>query len=107
MGVHGGGDGVSLRVVLGVVPLGVWFAITEHSPLRVARARWSGSPSGRQCVPAGCSRVPPDGGCSVAGRGWVHCRAHTRPSGRRLFRSRQGLGSLPSAQTSVRTAAVS
>ena len=34
--VHGGGDGVSLRVVLGVVPLGVWFAITEHSPLRVA-----------------------------------------------------------------------
>ena len=92
---------------LGVVPLGVWFAITEHSPLRVARARWSGSPSGRQCVPAGCSRVPPDGGCAVAGRGWVHCRAHTRPSGRRLFRSRPGLGSLPGAHTSVRTAAVS
>ena len=68
-GVYGGGDGVSLRVVLGVVPLGVWFAITEHSPLQVARARWSGSPSGRLCVPAGCSRVPPDGGCFVAGRG--------------------------------------
>ena len=66
VGVHGGGDGVSLRLVLGVVPLGVWFAITEHSPLRVARARWSGSPSGR-------SR-----------------RVLTRPSGRRLFRSRQG-----------------
>ena len=32
-------------------------------------------------------------------------RAHTRPSGRRLFRSRQGLGSLPGAHTSVRTAA--
>ena len=95
MGVYGGGDGVSLRVVFGVVRLGVWFAITEHSPLRVA-----------QCVPAGCSGVPPDGSCSVAGRGWVHCRAHTRPSGRRLFRSRQGLGSLPGAHTSVRTAAV-
>ena len=92
---------------VGVVPLGVWFAITEHSPLRVARARCSGSPSGRQCVPAGCSRVPRDGGCSVAGRGWVHCRALTRPSGRRLFHSRQGLGSLPGAHTSVRTAAVS
>ena len=47
VGVLGGGVGVSLRVVLGVVPLGVWFAFTGHSPLRVARARWSGSPSGR------------------------------------------------------------
>ena len=46
VGVLGGGVGVSLRVVLGVVPLGVWFAFTGHSPLRVARARWSGSPSG-------------------------------------------------------------
>ena len=105
VGVLGGGDGVSLRVVLGVVPLGVWFAITEHSPLRVARG--PGGPVVRPAGGAGCSRVPPDGGCSVAGRGWVHCRAHTRPSGRRLFRSRQGLGSLPGAHTSVRTAAVS
>ena len=32
-------------------------------------------------------------------------RAHTRPSGRRLFRSRQGLCLLPSAHTSVRTVA--
>ena len=32
-------------------------------------------------------------------------RAHTRPSGQRLFCSRQGLGSLPGAHTSVRTAA--
>ena len=47
VGVLGGGVGVSLRVVLGLVPLGVWFALTGHSPLRVARARWSGSPSGR------------------------------------------------------------
>ena len=99
-------DGVSLRVLLGVVPWGVWFAVTEHSPLRAEQSRWSGSPSDRQCAPAGCSRVPPDGGCSVAGRAWVHSRAHTRPSGRRLFRSRQGLGSLPGAHTSVRTAAV-
>ena len=98
-------DGVSLRVLLGDVLLGVWFAVTEHSPLRAARVRLSGSPSGRQCVPAGCSRVPPDGSCSVARRGWVHCRAHTRPSGQRLFRSRQGLGSLPVAQRSVRTLA--
>ena len=80
VGVLGGG--VSLRVVLGVVPLGVWFAITEHSLLRVARARWSGSPSGR----------------------WR--RVLTRSSGRRLLRSRQGLGSLPGAHTSLRTAAV-
>ena len=104
------GGGWACMVVVMVCHCGwcwVWFAITEHSPLRLARARWSGSPSGRQCVPAGCSRVPPDGGCSVAGRDWVHCRAHTRPSGRRLFRSRQGLGSLPGAHTSVRTAAVS
>ena len=57
--------------------------ITEHSPLRVARARWSGSPSGR----------------------WR--RVLTRPTGRRLLRSRQGLGSLPGAHTSLRTAAVS
>ena len=83
VGVLGGGDGVSLRVVLGVVPLGVWFALTEHSPLRVARARWSSSPSGRWR--------------------WVL----TRPSGRRLLPSRQGLGSLPGAHTSLRTAAVS
>ena len=69
VGAPGGGDGVSLRVVLGVVPLGVWFAITE--------------PSGR----------------------WR--RVLTRPSGRRLLRSRQGLGSLPGAHTSLRTAAVS
>ena len=32
-------------------------------------------------------------------------RAHTRPSGRRLFRSRQGLRSLPGAHTSLWTAA--
>ena len=100
-------DGVSLRVLLGVVPLDVWFVITEHSPLRAAQPQWSGSPSGRQCVPARCSRVPMDGGCSVCGRGWVHCRAHTRPSRRRLFRSRQGSGSLPGAHTSVQTADVS
>ena len=47
VGVLGGGVGVSLRVVLGVVPSGVWFAFIGHSPLRVARARWSGSPSSR------------------------------------------------------------
>ena len=75
-------DGVSLRVLLGVVPLGVWFAVTEHSPLRAARAQWSDSPSGRQCVPARWS--------------------HVRP-----FRSWQGLCALPGAHTSIRTAAVS
>ena len=52
-------DGVSLRVLLGVVPHGVWFVVTEHSPLRAARAWWSNSSSVRQCVPTGCSRVPP------------------------------------------------
>ena len=94
-----------ISILLGVVPLGVWFAITEHSPLRAAQPLWSGSPSSRKCVPAGCSRVPPDGCSSIACRGWVQCRAHTRPSGRRLFCSRHGLGSLPGAHTSVRTAA--
>ena len=61
VGVLGGGVGVSLRVVLGVVPLGVWFALTGHSPLRVARARWSGSPSGRRrgvaCTASWASRL--------------------------------------------------
>ena len=55
---------------------------------------------------AGRTQVPPDGGCFVAGRGWVHCQARTRPSGRQLFRSRQGLGSLPGAHTSIRMEAV-
>ena len=35
----------------------------------------------------------------------VRCRVHKRPSGRRLFRSQQGLGSLPGAHGSVRTVA--
>ena len=78
-------DGVSLRVLLAVIPWGVWFAVTEHS-----------APSGgagpvvwwpvRQAVRAR--------------------RVLMRPSGRQLFRSRQGLGSLPGAHTSIRTAAV-
>ena len=43
---------------------------------------------------------------AVGGRqGLGTLQAHTRPSGRRLFRSRQGLGLLPGAHTSVRTAA--
>ena len=52
-GVCGGGwrvwwwwrDGVPLRVLLWVVPLGAWFLVTEHSPFWAARALWSGSPS--------------------------------------------------------------
>ena len=40
--------------------------------------------AGRGCVPSRRTRVHPDGGCSVAGRSWVGCRARTRPSGRRL-----------------------
>ena len=52
------------------------------------------------------TRTPRSGQrCLVARRGWVCCRARTRPSGRRLFRSRQGLGLLSGAQTSIRTAA--
>ena len=74
------GLGLSLLVLLGGVPLGVWFAVAGHSPLRAARGR------SRQAVCAG--------------------RVLTRPSRRRLFRSRQGLGSLPGAHTSIRTAAV-
>ena len=57
-------------------------------------------------MPAGCSCVRPDGGCFVAGRGCIHCRAHTRQSRRRLFRSLQGLGSLLGTHTFIRTAAV-
>ena len=40
--------------------------------------------AGRGWVPSGRTRVHPDGGCSVAGRGWVRCRGRTRPSGRWL-----------------------
>ena len=36
--------------------------------------------AGRGWVPSGCTRVHPDGGYSVAGRGWVCCRARTRLS---------------------------
>ena len=32
-------DGVPLRVLLGMVPLSMWYAVTEHL------ARWCGSPS--------------------------------------------------------------
>ena len=60
----------------------------------------------RGSVPSGRAHVHPDGGWFVAGRGWVRCRARTRPSARRLFRSRQGLGLLPGAHTSIRTAAM-
>ena len=52
-----------------------------------ARTRPSGRRlfvAGRGWVPSGRTHVHPDGGCSVAGRGWVRCRARTRPSGRRL-----------------------
>ena len=52
-----------------------------------ARTRASGrrlSVASRGWVPSGRTRVHPDRGCSVAGRGWVRCRARTRPSGRLL-----------------------
>ena len=39
--------------------------------------------AGRGWVPSGRTCVHPDGGCSVASRGWG-CRGCTRPSGRRL-----------------------
>ena len=48
--------------------------------------------SGRRLFVAGMGRVPSgralvnrEGGCYVAGRGWVRCLARTRPSGRQLF----------------------
>ena len=52
-----------------------------------ARTRPSGRRlfvAGRGSVPSGRTRVHPDGGCPVAGRGWVRCRGRTRLSGRRL-----------------------
>ena len=73
-----------------------------------ARTRPSGRRlyvAGRGCVPSGRALVHPSGGCLVAGRGWVRCWPATLPSRRRLFRSRQGLGLLPAAHTSIRTAA--
>ena len=107
------GGGWARLVVVMVCPCG-WCWVWYHwaCGLRLLSTHLSGwrrpgGPVVRPAGGAGCSRVSLDGGCSVAGRGWVHCRAHTRPSGRRLFRSRQGLGSLPGAHTSVRTAAVS
>ena len=45
------------------------------------------------------------GECTVACRGWVRCRARTRPSGQRLFCSRQGLGPRPGVHSSIRTTA--
>ena len=59
-----------------------------------AQACVCGCVSARLGVAAGCALVHPHGGCFVAGRGWACCRARTLPSGRRLFRSRQGLGPL-------------
>ena len=76
-----------------------------HCGLRTRPSGWRLVIAGRGWVPSGRAHVHPDGGLFVAGRGWVHCRAPTRPSGRRLFGSRQGLGSLPGAHTSIRTAA--
>ena len=38
----------------------------------------------QHCVPNRRAHVHPDGGCFVAGRGWVRCRVRARPSGRRL-----------------------
>ena len=73
-----------------------------------ARTRPSGRRpyvAGRGCVPSGSAHVHPDSSCFVAGRGWVRYRERTRPSGRQLFRSRQRLGSLPGAHTSLRTVA--
>ena len=80
-----------------------------HSPIRTvairsrqglgtlqARNRPSGRRlfvAGRGWVPSGRTRVHPDGGCSVAGRGWVRCRARTCPSRRWLVL----LGSCPRA----------
>ena len=58
--------------------------------------------AGRCWVPSSRAYFQPDGGCFVAGRGWVRCRAHTRPSGRRLFRSRQGCYGFEQQQRSER-----
>ena len=64
----------------------------QHLTLRVARRH----ARVRVCVCLWlCFR--PSGRC---------CGARTHPSGRRLFRSRQGLGSLPGADSSIRTAPV-
>ena len=73
-----------MRMPLGAVTwvlFGVWFAVAGHSPVWAAR--------------------------EVAGGQCVLCRLLTRPSGRRLFCSRQGLGSLPGAHTSILTTSVS
>ena len=61
-----------------------------HTPPSVACRGW---------VPSGRALVHPNGGCFVAGRGWVRCRARTRPSGRRLFAA--GRGRLPSGRALV------
>ena len=68
----------------------IWtVAIRSRQGLGTLRARTR--PSGRRLfvagrgwVPSGRKRVNPHGGCSVAGRGWVRCRARTRPSRRQL-----------------------
>ena len=69
------GLSLSVRVLQGVVMLAVWCAVAGQSPLPAARRH------SRRAVCAG--------------------RVLTRPSGWRLFRSRQELGSLPDAHTSI------
>ena len=64
-------------------------AIRSQQGLGTLRARTRPSRrrlfvAGRGWVPSGRTPVHPDGGCSVAGRGWARCRVRTRPSGRRL-----------------------
>ena len=64
-------------------------AIRSRQGLGTLRARtrpsgWRLFVAGRGLVPSRRTRVHPDGGCSVAGRGCVCCRARTPWSGRQL-----------------------
>ena len=76
----------------------------------VAAGRSLVDPNSGYSQPAGAG-YPPGAHSSIqtpavlSRQGLATLRAHTRPSGRRLFRSRQGLGLLPGEHTSVRTAA--
>ena len=92
--------GASLRG--GYPPIGT-VAIRGRQGLGTLRARTRPSGrrlfvAGRRWVPSGRTRVHPDGGGSVAGRGWVRCRARTHLSGRR----RVLLGTCPRSRGPLR-----
>ena len=75
--LRGANSSIRMVAICSQQGLGTLRALTRPSGRRLFVA-------GRGWVPSGRIRLHPDGGCSVAGRGCVCCRARTRLSRRRL-----------------------